>query len=289
MTIDIYGRIVPTSDELYHFGIKGMHWGIRRFQPYPKGYSGKGEFTGKTSVGKRMDKERDKVYSLYDKGMTVEQIYKKTGFNRDAINDYLGELGYFEVNPRLNPRRSKDESSEGKRPNDELKFLAEANERDDLTEKDYNRFAEMMQEISNKSVDWYYSEPKTDRTRKIYEQYDKKIAEIEETLEKPYLELREAEWERRRKHVEEFDRTNVWPKKGTKEEDEYFDKYSNWMKLFEYSDEYKKAKGKYEHAESLAKAWRDSKLVDAVLRDLGFAVTDENREYILKSGVLFWD
>lgn len=28
------------SDELYHHGIKGMHWGIRRFQPYPSG-SGK--------------------------------------------------------------------------------------------------------------------------------------------------------------------------------------------------------------------------------------------------------
>lgn len=33
------------SDELYHHGIKGMHWGIRRFQPYPAGATGK--FVGK--------------------------------------------------------------------------------------------------------------------------------------------------------------------------------------------------------------------------------------------------
>jgi hypothetical protein len=32
------------SKELMHHGILGMKWGIRRFQPYPKGYKGDGEF-----------------------------------------------------------------------------------------------------------------------------------------------------------------------------------------------------------------------------------------------------
>ena len=35
------------NDYLAHYGILGMHWGIRRFQPYPKGYSGDGKFTEK--------------------------------------------------------------------------------------------------------------------------------------------------------------------------------------------------------------------------------------------------
>lgn len=34
------------SSELYHHGIMGMHWGVRRFQPYPKGYKGDGKFVG---------------------------------------------------------------------------------------------------------------------------------------------------------------------------------------------------------------------------------------------------
>ena len=44
------------SAELYHYGILGMHWGVRRFQPYPKGYGGAGKFLGK--VKKEMTKKR---------------------------------------------------------------------------------------------------------------------------------------------------------------------------------------------------------------------------------------
>jgi hypothetical protein len=44
------------EDELYHYGIKGQRWGIRRYQPYSKGK--KGKEVGKASrATKRQRKE----------------------------------------------------------------------------------------------------------------------------------------------------------------------------------------------------------------------------------------
>lgn len=85
MYIDIYGRM--RSDELYHHGIKGMHWGIRRFQPYPSGHTG-GKYVGKASsyANSIHAKASSKEPTIT---RNVKTVAKMSGFNMYGLEHRL--------------------------------------------------------------------------------------------------------------------------------------------------------------------------------------------------------
>ena len=76
------------QDYLMHYGVLGMHWGVRRYQPYPKGYTGDGKFTGKE------DKKQAKVQKLEGKLLTSVSDAKKWyggAINSLTIERILGD------------------------------------------------------------------------------------------------------------------------------------------------------------------------------------------------------
>ena len=51
---------VTIGGELYHYGVKGMKWGIRRYQPYGSGYKGStGRYIGKQGSGRQYNRNNN--------------------------------------------------------------------------------------------------------------------------------------------------------------------------------------------------------------------------------------
>lgn len=91
------------NDYLVHHGILGMKWGVRRYQPYPSGYSGSGREVGearkatlRTKIrAKRDAKEYARAKMYYGEGAGNRRKLIKATVEQRSKNEY-GYKDYFD-------------------------------------------------------------------------------------------------------------------------------------------------------------------------------------------------
>ena len=96
--------LLPMSDELSHHGVLGMKWGIRRYQPYPNGYSGDGKEVGAAKRDRKAEKaERIKAQNEhYRKNLKVKNLAE--------AYDTFGKRGVKKISKNVDRGYTADEA-----------------------------------------------------------------------------------------------------------------------------------------------------------------------------------
>lgn len=120
-------------NELFHYGVQGMKWGVRRYQPYPKGYTGDGKYTGGNVSGNALT--RDEILAI--KNLKKAKTANMDKFGKDSKHNVCYIAGYS--------GSGKSTTALGlKRKNDKVIHLDSYSESglEHMHDKEFNKFLE---------------------------------------------------------------------------------------------------------------------------------------------------
>lgn len=97
-------------NELYHYGVMGMKWGIRNYQPYPSDYKGTGVYKGKKGVeygSKRDVKKYTKFLQRVQKAKNSKEYNRKNYLRTNSTGARHSQKNGFKNGELVNEKQAR--------------------------------------------------------------------------------------------------------------------------------------------------------------------------------------